>query len=190
MMAPDRPALFVTGATGQLGCQVVATLLAGARQRNRGRCPQHRERARPNLQDRGVAVHEAEYASPSTLDAAFQGVECLLLIASSEIGRCVAQHRNVIDSAKRAGVALIASTSLLHADTSPLALAEEHRQTERPLEASGIPFVLLQRGWYTENYAAAIAPSLAHDALLGCAGDGRIASAARADCAAAAALTA
>jgi len=59
--------------------------------------------------------------------------------------------------------------------------------TEALLRASGIPFTLLRNGWYTENYAASIPPALAHSAFLGAAGEGRIASAARVDYAAAAA---
>jgi NAD(P)H dehydrogenase (quinone) len=55
------------------------------------------------------------------------------------------------------------------------------------LRASGMPHVLLRNGWYTENYAASVPAALAHGVLLGSAGDGRIASAARADYAAAAA---
>jgi NAD(P)H dehydrogenase (quinone) len=70
---------------------------------------------------------------------------------------------------------------------SPLGLAEEHRQTEAALIASGVPYVLLRNGWYTENYAASIPSALAHDALLGSAGDGKISSASRADYAASAA---
>jgi NAD(P)H dehydrogenase (quinone) len=54
------------------------------------------------------------------------------------------------------------------------------------LRASGIPFVLLRNGWYTENYAMSVPAAVAHGMLSGCAGDGRIASAARADYAAAA----
>jgi NAD(P)H dehydrogenase (quinone) len=188
MSSTSQPTYFVTGATGQLGRQVVAALLqrvpasavlAGARDTEG-------EAAR-SLRRLGVAVRRADYADPTSLDAALEGIQRLLLISSSEIGRRVAQHRNVIDSANRVGVGLIAYTSVLHADTSALALAEEHRRTERLLEASGVPFVLLRNGWYTENYAAGIAPALAHGAVLGCAGDGRIASAARADYAAAAA---
>ncbi len=103
----------------------------------------------------------------------------------------VAQHRNVVEAATAAGVTLIAYTSVLHADRSPLGLAEDHRQTEALLAASGIPTVLLRNGWYTENYLASLPAALAHDAVLGAAGEGRIASAARADYAqaAAAALT-
>jgi NAD(P)H dehydrogenase (quinone) len=45
--------------------------------------------------------------------------------------------------------------------------------------------VLLRNGWYTENYMGSVAPALAHGALIGCAEDGLIASASRADYAAA-----
>ena len=114
------------------------------------------------------------------------GVDRLLLISSSEIGRRVPQHKAVIDAAKAAGVKLIAYTSLLHADTSSLGLADEHRHTEVLLKESGVPYVLLRNGWYTENYTASIPAALQHGALLGSAGEGRIASATRADYAAAA----
>jgi NAD(P)H dehydrogenase (quinone) len=54
------------------------------------------------------------------------------------------------------------------------------------LRASGNPFVFLRNGWYTENYSEHLAPALAQGALIGSAGEGRIAAAARADYAAAA----
>jgi NAD(P)H dehydrogenase (quinone) len=111
----------------------------------------------------------------------------VLLISSSEVGRRTPQHRNVIDAAKAAGVKLLAYTSILRADTSPMALAVEHRETEALIRASGIPFVLLRNSWYTENYTGTIAAALQHGAVLGAAGEGRISSAARADYAAAAA---
>jgi NAD(P)H dehydrogenase (quinone) len=69
-----------------------------------------------------------------------------------------------------------------------LGLAADHVQTEAMLKASSIPFVVLRNGWYTENYTISIPTALTHGALMGSAGDGRIASAARADYAAAAAL--
>jgi NAD(P)H dehydrogenase (quinone) len=84
-------------------------------------------------------------------------------------------------------VGLVAYTSLLHADRSPMGLATEHRETEALLRASGLPHVLLRNGWYTENYTAGVPAALQYGAVLGSAGDGKIASAARADYAAAAA---
>ncbi|MDF2115659.1 SDR family oxidoreductase [Roseiarcaceae bacterium H3SJ34-1] len=178
--------MLVTGATGQLGRLVIEALLdidpaakisAIARD----------GKAAAALAARGVHVHVADYDRPETLDAAFAGVDRLLLISSNDLGHRLPQHRNVIDAARKAGVKLLAYTSVLHADTSTLGLAEEHRQTEAAIRASGVPFVMLRNGWYTENYAASIPSALQHGALLGSAGDGRIASAARADYAVAAA---
>lgn len=111
----------------------------------------------------------------------------MLLISSSEIGQRVKQHQAVIDAAKRANVKLFAYTSVLHADTSVLGLAAEHQTTEDAIRTSGIPAVILRNGWYTENYTAGIPAALANGAVFGCAGDGRISSATRADYAEAAA---
>lgn len=188
MSVPTR--LFVTGATGQLGRHVIDTLLetvpasaivAGSRD------PQAEGDAVTALRRQGVEVRIADYSRPETLATAFAGVERLLLISSSENGRRKVQHRNVITAAKRAGVALIAYTSILHADTTPLFLAEEHRDTEAALAEAGVPFVLLRNGWYTEVYTWRLPLAFEHGVLMGAAGDGRISSAARADYARAAA---
>lgn len=72
------------------------------------------------------------------------------------MGQRTAQHRNVIQAAIAAKVKFIAYTSLLHADKSPLALADEHIETEKMLAESGIPHTLLRNGWYTENYLASV----------------------------------
>ena len=187
MTLSSHTRLFVTGATGQLGRLVIQDLLrtVPAAQVIAGVRDAGSEGAR-ELAEFGVEVRTADYAQPGTLATAFEGIDRLLLISSSEVGQRAVQHRNVITAAKAAGVRLIAYTSLLRADTSPLALAEEHRATEAMLAASGVPYVLLRNGWYTENYAASIPPALAHGVFLGSAGEGRIASAARADYAAAA----
>lgn len=55
------------------------------------------------------------------------------------------------------------------------------------LRRSGLPFVFLRNGWYLENYTEALGPALQHGVILGAAEDGKFASAARADYAAAAA---
>ena len=179
--------IVVTGASGQLGRLVIQSLLA--------RLPAsqivaavRRPESVADLAALGVQVRQADYTQPASLDAAFRGAEKVLLISSSEVGQRTVQHRNAIDAAARAGVGLLAYTSLLHADTSPLGLAAEHRATETHLKSAGVPFVVLRNGWYTENYLASIAPALQHGAFIGCAGEGRIASAARADYAEAAAV--
>lgn len=74
------------------------------------------------------------------------------------------QHRAVIDAANEAGVGFIVHTSVLHADSSPLGMAAEHRDTEAALAASGVPYALLRNGWYNENHLAGLPAVLQHDA--------------------------
>lgn len=177
--------IVVTGASGQLGRQVIDGLLATVPAQEIVAAARQPARVQ-DLAERGVQVREADYDRPETLARAFAGADRLLLISSSEVGKRVPQHAAVIRAAGAAGVQLLAYTSLLHADVSPLSLAVEHRETEALLKASGLPHVLLRNGWYTENYLAGVPAALSHGAMLGSAGTGRIASAARADYAAAA----
>lgn len=178
--------IAVTGATGQLGQLVIKHLLNKVEPQQIVALVRNIEKA-ASLTSLGVQVRQADYSKPETLESALDGVAKLLLISSSEIGQRASQHKNVIDSAKKAGVELLAYTSLLHADTSPLALAEEHVVTEAYLKQAEIPHVLLRNGWYTENYLASVAPALANGGFIGCAQDGKISSAAREDYAEAAA---
>lgn len=178
--------IVVTGASGQLGRLVIAELLKSVPPAEIVAAVRDPAKV-GDLAAQGVGVRVADYTLPETLDAAFAGADKLLLISSNEVGQRAVQHRNAIDAAKRAGVGLIAYTSILHADASPLGLADEHKATEAMLKASGIPHVLLRNGWYTENYLASVPPALQHGAFIGSAGTGKIASAARADYAAAAA---
>ena len=178
--------IAVTGATGQLGQLVINELLATHNAQDLVAIVRNPAKALA-LAQKGVQVREADYGNSAALAQALQGVEKLLLISSSEVGQRAPQHRNIINAAKSAGVQLIAYTSLLHADTSPLGLRAEHIETENDLAQSGIPFVLLRNGWYSENYLASVPAALEHGAFIGSAGDGKIASASRQDYAAAAA---
>ncbi|BBE51292.1 Quinone oxidoreductase 2 [Ferriphaselus amnicola] len=179
--------IVVTGATGQLGRLVIAALLKRIPATDIVAAVRNEDKAQ-DIAALGVRVRQADYSQPASWDAALQGADKLLLISSNEIGQRTQQHRNVIDAAQRAGVKLLAYTSVLRADTSPLGLAAEHLATETLLRTSGIPFVLLRNGWYTENYTAGIPTALSLGSVYGCAGGGRIASAARADYAEAAAV--
>ncbi|MCA6998915.1 SDR family oxidoreductase [Dickeya solani] len=176
----------ITGATGQLGRLVIDSLVKSVPAEQIVAVVRDPAKASA-LAAQGIHVRHGDYDRPETLVSALSGVDKLLLISSSEVGKRETQHNAVIDAAKKAGVGLIVYTSLLHADTSSLGLAVEHLATEGALRASGIPHVILRNGWYTENYAASIAPALAHSAFIGAAGEGRIASAARSDYAQAAA---
>jgi NAD(P)H dehydrogenase (quinone) len=167
----------ITGATGQLGHLVVEALKAKIPATDIVALV----RTPAKAADLGVAVRQADYSERAGLDLALTGIDTLLLISSNEIGRRRAQHHNVIEAAKPAHVKWIIYTSLLHADTSALSLAEEHLATEAELRASGITFTILRNGWYTENYTASVPAAVAAGAFVGSAGHARISSAPRHD---------
>ncbi|AKM85834.1 SDR family oxidoreductase [Enterobacter ludwigii] len=178
--------IAITGATGQLGQLVIEQLLNTVPANQIVAIVRNPAKAEA-LSQQGITVRQGDYADESTMTSALKGVEKLLLISSSEVGQRAIQHQNVINAAKAAGVKFIAYTSLLHADKSPLGLHVEHVATEKALAESGIPYALLRNGWYTENYLASAPPALEHGVFIGAAGEGKIASATRADYAAAAA---
>lgn len=169
--------IAITGATGQLGRIVVSRLKEQTPADNILALVRSKEKGA----DLGVDIREADYEKPQTLETALAGVDTLLLISGSEIGRRTAQHQNVIDAAKKNGVKWIVYTSLLHADTTSVSLGKEHRATEAALHKSGIPFALLRNGWYNENYASTIIGAVANGAYVGSAGDGKISAASRKD---------
>jgi NAD(P)H dehydrogenase (quinone) len=177
--------IVVTGASGKLGRHVVEGLLGKLPAREIVAAVRSPEKVE-DLAARGVTVRRADYERPETLAAALAGAEKVLLVSSSEVGRRTAQHAAVVDAAKAAGARLLVYTSILRAQTSRLALAEEHAATERAIRASGLPHAFLRNGWYFENYTENLGPALEHGAIFGSAGGGRIAAAARADYAAAA----
>ncbi|MFC0542131.1 SDR family oxidoreductase [Kutzneria chonburiensis] len=170
--------IVVTGATGALGRLVLAGLdpadTVGL------------VRDRAKAADLGVPVRVGSYDDPASLRGAFDGADKVLFISGSEVGKRVDQHRAVVDAAKAAGVPHLVYTSVLHADSSPLTLAAEHKATEEIIRAAGIPFTFLRNSWYTEMYAPTFQQAAATGSFVGSAGAGRVGSAARADYAAAA----
>ncbi len=178
--------IAITGATGQLGQLVIDNLLETVPANQLVAIVRNPAKAQA-LSDKGIVVRQGDYTDEAGLKSAFQGVDKLLLISGSEVGQRAVQHRNVINAAKTADVKFIAYTSLLHADKSPLGLHVEHVETEKMLAEPGIAYTLLRNGWYTENYLASAPQAIEHGVFIGAAGDGKIASATRADYAAAAA---
>jgi NAD(P)H dehydrogenase (quinone) len=170
--------IAITGATGQLGRLAVEALKA--------RVPADQivalVRDPAKAADLGVATRVFDYDKAETLVAALKGVDTLVLISSNAVGASrLAQHQAVIDAAVAAGVGRVLYTSIPRADTSPMLLATDHRNTEAAVRASGLPFTFLRNGWYTENHTASLGASVAAGALIGSAGDGRFSTAPRQD---------
>lgn len=178
--------IAITGATGQLGNLVIEQLLQLTTAQNIVALVRNIDKAE-HFKVQGIELREFDYDHPEALVPALLGIDKLLLISANEIGRRTPQHQAVIDAAKVAGVPYLAYTSLLRADTSPLGLAQEHRETEKLIQDSGITYTFLRNNWYSENYLAGVAHTIEIGTLFGAAQDGRISSASRIDYAEAAA---
>ena len=178
--------IAITGATGQLGQWVIQSLLKNTAAANIVALVRNESKA-ANLKAQGIELRLFDYDTPATLASALSGIDKLLLISANEVGRRTAQHKAVIAAAQQAGVPYIAYTSLLNADHSPLGLAQEHRETESLIKASGLQYTFLRNNWYSENYLAGVTHTVEIGTLYGTAGEGKISSAARVDYAEAAA---
>ncbi|WP_062515995.1 NAD(P)H-binding protein [Demequina gelatinilytica] len=180
----------VTGASGHLGRLVVESLLArGVAATDIVAIARTTAKA-ADLAERGVDVRFGDYDDAASLDSALVGVDRLVLVSASEVGRRVPQHQAVIAAAERADVSRIVYTSLLGAATTSNPLAPEHVATEQALAASPIPATVLRNSWYLENYTGQIGTYTATGTVLGATGGATIAAATRADYAEAAAVAA
>ena len=178
--------IAITGASGQLGRLVIDALLAETNASNIIALVRNPD-AVADLAAKGIELRKADYDDAPGYVEALKGINKLLLISSSAVGQRVPQHRAVIDAAKANNVSLLAYTSLLNLDTSPIMLGAEHKETETLIRQSGVPFTFLRNGWYNENYTGTLPAVLEHGAVIGHSGEGQVKSAARADFALAAA---
>jgi NAD(P)H dehydrogenase (quinone) len=166
--------LLVTGATGKLGSKVVETLLKTVPASQLVVSVRNPEKAE-GLQARGVEVRHGDFDQPETLDAAFAGIDRLLIIsADGDNETRIRQHTDAVAAAERAQVKFIAYTSLGNARESKLFLAPPHQATEEAILKSGIPYSFLRNNWYLENEIPSIQGVLAGAPWVTSAGSGKV----------------
>jgi NAD(P)H dehydrogenase (quinone) len=181
---------IVTATSGHLGRLVVRDLLergvpatdivAGARDLD----------AITDLAETGVRTALIDYNDPATIEAAANAGDTFVLVSSNDLANKDRQHADAIAAAARAGAGPLIYTSGLRAAETDFAIAASHAATEDVVRASGLPFTILRNGWYTENYERDLPAVRGSGILLASVGEGRVASASRADFAAAAGVVA
>lgn len=144
--------IVVTGATGQLGRQVVECLSKKLPSAQIGVSVRNPEQAQ-DLRGRGIRVCKGDFADPGSLTEAFDGAEQVLIVSVNKFGEeAVRQHGNAIQAAKNAGAKRILYTSHQGANpSSAFVPARDHAATEALLQSSGIPYVSLRNGFYAES---------------------------------------
>jgi uncharacterized protein YbjT (DUF2867 family) len=164
--------IVVTGATGNAGSEVVRALTArGGRVRAFVRDP---GKARHQLGE-NVELAVGDFADPSSVRAALEGADALLLSCADDPRR-VGWEMAAIDAAVAAGVRRVVKLSGAMAEPgSPVAFWDWHGQVEQHLRSSGTGWVILRSGWYMSNLLAAASGVAAEGRLYAPAGEARIA---------------
>lgn len=166
--------MLVTGATGKLGSKVVETLLKTVPASQLVVSVRNPEKA-DGLRARGVEVRHGDFDQPETLDAAFAGIDRLLIIsADGDNETRIRQHTDAVAAAERAQVKFIAYTSLGNARESKLFLAPPHQATEEAILKTGIPYSFLRNNWYLENEISSIQGVIAGAPWVTSAGSGKV----------------
>jgi NAD(P)H dehydrogenase (quinone) len=174
MANSKEPRLLVTGASGKLGRRTVELLIAAG-------VPNVIAASRDPAKLtglNGVEKRRADFDDPASLDAAFKGVDRVLIISTDRIdvpGLRIKQHRNAVDAAVRAGVKHLLYTSMLNPEGSLIPFAPDHLGTEGAIEQSGLDYSILRVSWYAENLLGSVPGPLSSGKWFTSAGTGRIA---------------
>jgi len=180
MANSKEPRLLVTGASGKLGRRTVELLIAAG---TRSLVAASRDPAKlANLA--GVEKRRADFDDPKSLDAAFKGIDRVLIISTDRIdvpGLRIKQHRNAVEAAARAGVKHVLYTSMLNPERSLIPFAPDHLGTEQAIEKSGLDYSILRVSWYAENLLGSLPGVLASGKWFTSTGNGRIAYVPRED---------
>jgi NAD(P)H dehydrogenase (quinone) len=181
--------IIIGGASGGLGVETVDALLArGVKPADLILVTRTPEKLAAYAA-KGASVRKGDYNDPASLPAAFAGGSRLLIISTNGGGDRKVQHKAAIDAAKAAGVKLIAYTSFVKNDQGlpTVGVAFDHRATEKMLQDSGVPYVILGNGLYNSGLVAQGTQAVTRGEIVSNAADGKWAPVARKDCAAVAA---
>ncbi|HEY4001214.1 MAG TPA: SDR family oxidoreductase [Candidatus Xenobia bacterium] len=158
--------IFVTGATGTIGKDVVRGLQAkGAAVKALSRSPRDTEGRLQWVQ--------GDLDSPQSLDLA--GVETLFLL-TGVVKNQVDQARQLLDRARQAGVKRVVKLSVIGADLRPgIQLTRWHGEVEELLRQSGLGWTFLRPNTFLQNFITFNAATIReHSAFYTAQGEGRV----------------
>lgn len=158
-MSELRP-ILVTGATGNVGRGVVATL------RERGlpfrAAERHVQKARSVLGEDADIV-QLDFLDPSTFAGAVRGCRGVFLLRPPAISKVEATLNPFIDEAARQGVEQVVFLSVAGAEKSKIV---PHRGVEDHLMAGQVPWTILRPGFFAQNLSGPYRQDIVEDGRL------------------------
>jgi NAD(P)H dehydrogenase (quinone) len=177
--------ILVTGASGQLGTGVIEHLLSSFDMPASALVAGSRDPGKlTGIEARGVETRKVDFDDETSLEAAFKGIDRLLIISTDALdgaGTRLRQHKAAVSAAKAAGVTRLFYTSMPNPQDSLITFAPDHLGTEEAIKASGLDHTIFRNGWYMENLFMSLPQALASGQWYSSAGNGKIAHIARDD---------
>ncbi len=177
--------ILVTGAAGHLGRLVIKHLIESQNVSPSDIVAGSRDTAKlADLAALGVGTRRVDFDDKASLEAAFAGIDRLLIVSTDELGapgKRLAQHTGAVEAAGTAGVGRVFYTSMPQPDDSEVTFRGDHLGTEQAIKASGLSYTIFRNGWYMENLFMSLPQALASGHWYTSAGEGRIAHIARED---------
>ena len=165
--------ILVTGATGTVGSELVKQLSSAGQKVRAAVHSATRVPSNDKLKD--VELTEIDYNKPETLVIACKGADRLFLLtpASPKAAELAA---NLVKEAKKVGIRHIVKQSIMWADSGlDVAHLRLHRQAEKIIEESGIPFTFLRPNDFMQNFFNYYLPTIkSNNALYLPAGDAKV----------------
>lgn len=161
--------ILVTGATGNVGSQVVQQLIAA------GITPRVAVRSlkkADTLKQAGAEPVEMDLDKPETVQPAFEGVDNVFLV-SPFVPNMVQLAAILVEAAKKANLKQVVRLSALSQPGTTL--SKWHGDVEKMIEDSGIPFTFLRPNGFMQNFVNSMADTIkTQNAFYMPIGDGKV----------------
>jgi uncharacterized protein YbjT (DUF2867 family) len=159
-MGTKQESILVTGASGNIGSELVKELLSDAPDVSIKAAVHSSQNIKKVKSDARVKVIQIDYNEPETVREALKGVDKLFLL-TPDVPNAADLASNAVVEAKKAGIKQIVKQSVmgaaLEADVNTMRL---HRQVEEFIEQSGIPFTFLRPNEFMQNFINFHSPSI------------------------------
>lgn len=142
---PVAAPILVTGATGNVGREVVAALLAAGRPVRAASSATSGPRAMSGARVEPVRL---DFTDPSTWAAVYSGIQVMFLMRPPQLSNIGRDMVPSLEAAKRAGVRHMVLLSLQGAETNTVV---PHAKIEAWLRGSGLDWTFVRPAFFMEN---------------------------------------
>ena len=168
--------ILVTGSTGTVGGEVIKQLLSATRKSNIKAAGRSIENVKQVINSDRVEAVQIDYNKPETIKSALIGVDRIFLLTHWQ-SDLVEVESDLIREIKNAeNIKHIVKSSVIRADADPgITGSRLHRQVEKIIEGSGIPYTFLCMNFFMQSFIDFIPQKIKEqDTFYLPAGDGKV----------------